>query len=368
MEGFERHRVLALTRYDRLGPSSRVRFLQFLPALAASGLEIDVQPFFGNDYIRALYSGQKTSLATIMAAYGRRMSTLLSRKRYDLIWLEKEALPWMPSVIETALLGGVPYAVDLDDAWFHRYDLHPSALLRSLLGGKVDVLMRNASVVIAGNDYLAARARQAGAKRIEVIPSVIDLDRYPSESEIESEIPPANAPVIVGWIGTPVTAPYLASIEPAFRAVAGETGAILQIVGAEAPAIFDGLKTNSVAWSEETEIQRIGEIDIGIMPLANTPWEQGKCAYKLLQIMAAGRPVTASPVGANCKIVQQGNNGFLANSTEEWISALRQLISDAALRRRFGIMARQTVKRGYSTQTALPLLASALKAAACGSV
>ena len=360
MDGLRPKKVLLLTRYDRLGASSRVRFLQFLPALAAQGFEFDVRPFFGDEYIRALYSGRKISIKSVAASYWRRLAALLQRRRYDLIWLEKEALPWTPGWIEAALLSGIPYVVDFDDAWFHRYDQQRSALLRSMLGGKIDLVMRRASMVVVGNDYLADRARQAGARRFVLIPSAIDLDRYPSGPFLDQIKHPANRQVIVGWIGTPITAPYLASIEPAFRAVAGEAPMALRIVGAQPPAVFAGLATDSVSWSETTEIQQILDLDIGIMPLANTLWEQGKCAYKLLQIMAAGRPVIASPVGANCKVVQHGINGFLADSTDEWITALRSLISDPALRHRLGAAARQTVELNYSTQKALPSLVSVL--------
>jgi glycosyltransferase involved in cell wall biosynthesis len=359
--GLPMHKILLLTRYDRLGASSRVRFLQFLPALAAQGFDFDVRPFFGDEYVRALYSGKTMSIASVAASYWRRLAVLLRRRRYDLIWLEKEALPWIPDWIETALLSGVPYVVDLDDAWFHRYDQQRSAFLRWMLGGKIDVVMRQASTVVVGNDYLAERARQAGARRIVLIPSTIDLDRYPSGPPRDQVSDLASRHVIIGWIGTPITVPYLASIEPAFRAVAAEAPMILRIVGAQPPADFAGLPTESVAWSEATEIKQILDLDIGIMPLANTVWEKGKCAYKLLQIMAAGRPVIASPVGANCVVVQHGINGFLANSSEEWITALRSLISDPALRQRLGAAARQTVELNYSTQKVLPSLVSVLK-------
>ena len=82
--------------------------------------------------------------------------------RYDLIWLEKEALPWLPTWVEIARLQGLPYVVDYDDAWFHRYENHWSS---PMLGHKIDKVMQVAQVVVAGNDYLARRARQAGARQ-----------------------------------------------------------------------------------------------------------------------------------------------------------------------------------------------------------
>jgi glycosyltransferase involved in cell wall biosynthesis len=352
--------VLVLTRYHRLGASSRVRFLQFLTALAARGMSFDVQPFFDDDYIRALYGGKSPTATTMLTAYLKRLGALLRARRYDLIWLEKEALPWLPAAIETMLLRGVPYIVDLDDAWFHRYDRNPSPVIRTLMAGKIDAVMHRAAAVVAGNDYLAERARGAQARRVEVIPSVIDFDRYAPIIIADAHRSGLKAPVVIGWIGTPITAPYLAQIEPAFRAIAATRAVELHVVGATAPAIFTGLPVKNIAWSEATEIEVIAAFDVGIMPLANTDWERGKCAYKLLQVMAASRPVVASPVGANAVVVRDGVNGYLADTSDRWIDALTALIDDAALRERLGRQAQQTVENYYTTSRVLPQLASVL--------
>ena len=348
-------KVLLLTRYQRLGASSRVRFLQFLPQLEQAGFTIEVQPLLDNAYVGALYGGPPVSRWSIVRAYLRRLGTLLRAHRYDVVWLEKEALPYVPAFVETALLAGVPYVVDLDDAWFHRYEAHGSPLVRALLGGKIDAVMRRAAIVVAGNDYLAARARKAGARRIEIIPTAIDLARYGDQPAAPVE-PGATA---VGWIGIPLNAHYLTLVEPALRLAARDASIKLHVVGAPIPPELAGIPAESLTWSEATEIERIGAFDIGIMPLHDTPWERGKCAYKLLQVMAAGKPVIASPVGANRHVVRHGVNGLLATTTEEWTDALRML-SDPALRARMGEEARRTVAEQYSVATVGPRLASAL--------
>ena len=129
-------KILLLTRYERLGASSRVRFLQFLPALERLGFTVDVEPLLDNAYVQSLYGGPPVGVAHHLSAYARRLRALLRRRRYDVIWLEKEALPWIPAAIEARLTGGVPVVVDLDDAWFLRYEQHPNALVRSLDAGQ----------------------------------------------------------------------------------------------------------------------------------------------------------------------------------------------------------------------------------------
>jgi glycosyltransferase involved in cell wall biosynthesis len=348
--------VLLLTRYERLGASSRIRFLQFLPALEREGFTFDVRPLLDNAYVASLYGGPKVGAGNIISAYWRRLSALRRRMRYDLVWLEKEALPWLPAFFEIARLEGLPYVVDYDDAWFHRYQNH---WLRPMLGRKIDAVMRLAHTVVAGNDFLARHARQAGARHVEIVPTAVDLDRYPAAPGAA----PSGGPLTVGWIGIPLNAHYLAMIAPALRAAADTQPISLHAVGAPIPSEFDGLCATSFPWSEDSEISRIAQFDIGVMPLHDTPWERGKCAYKLVQVMAAGKPVIASPVGANRQVVRHGVNGFLAESTEDWTEALRKL-ADPALRQRMGIEARRTVEQQYSTAIVGPRLVEILNRAA----
>jgi len=231
--------------------------------------------------------------------------------------------------------------------------------VRALMGDKIDRVMGAAAAVIAGNDYLAARARAAGARRIEVIPTVIDLARYPS-------VPSAHQDdaLTIGWIGQPLNAHYLVKIEPALRRLAARRRIRLRVVGAPVPPQWAGLPAESRPWSEAGEVDEIGAFDVGIMPLDDTPWERGKCAYKLIQVMAAGKPVVASPVGANCQVVSHGTNGYLAGSIDEWTDALTSLAADPDARRRLGAAARRTVENGYALDRVVSRLAAVLTEAA----
>ena len=356
-------KVLALTRYDRLGASSRIRFLQFLPELAKRGLDVDVHYLLDDSYVARLYAEQRVRFSNVFRAYARRLQLMQKRHRYDLIWIEKEVFPWVPIGIEKAVLGGVPYVIDLDDAWFHRYDMSRSAIIRRICGGKIDSLMADSAAVIAGNDYLAERAVKSGARCVKVIQTVVDLDRYgPVEETPVSG--PDEGEVIIGWIGTPLNVRYLYPLRDAFARVAADSRIKLAVIGAKVPAELAGLPVRSIAWSEATEIEEIGKLAIGIMPLDDTPWERGKCGFKLLQVMAAGRPVVASPVGVNQQIVRHGTNGFLASTVDEWTAALTRLVADPALRRTLGAEARRTVERSYSVAAVLGDLAALLHQAA----
>jgi glycosyltransferase involved in cell wall biosynthesis len=355
-------RVLYLPRYGPLGASSRVRGYQYLPWLCAAGLEVTVSPLLPDTYLQRLYAGQGTLLSEMAAAYVRRVAALLQRARHDLVWLEYEALPWLPAGFERLALGGArPYVVDYDDAIFHRYDLHRMGWVRRMLGSKIDRIMQHAALVLCGNDYLGARARQAGAQRVEHLPTVIDLARYPRPKPAAA--PEPNPVPVIGWIGSPATTHYLEHVRTALAQVCASGQARLRLVGARDPHWRD-VAYEVVPWVLNSEAALLAGFDIGIMPLPDTPWERGKCGYKLIQYMACGKAVLASPVGVNRQIVVPEHNGLLAESMPQWVQALQRLLRDAALRQRMGAAGRSLVEQHYCLQVTAPRLIELLRSVA----
>ena len=347
--------ILALTRYDRLGSSSRVRFYQYFPYLKAQGVDILCEPFFNDEYVRNLYAGQAASPRNVFWAYVRRLAVLARSSSFDLLWIEKELLPLLPAGFEALLrLFKIPCVVDYDDAVFHRYDLHSNILIRVFLKHKIDRVMHHAALVIAGNRYLADRAMQASAQRVEVLPSVVEVSRYALKQHTKE---PAFE---VGWIGSPVTVPNLDLIRDALNVFHREAKFRIVLIGAGDANPFPDIPTTRLHWSEEVERTIGKKFDLGVMPLIDGPFERGKCGYKLIQYMAGGIPIIASPVGVNRQIVEPNINGYLAESTEDWLSALRELIDNPQKRFEMGMAGRQKAEKMYNLQVTAPRLMSLL--------
>ena len=199
-------KILALTKYSQMAASSRMRVFQYLSYLRVNGNDVTVAPLLTEDYLRGLYLGRRARWGQLIATYIERVLRLATASgSFDLIWFEKELLPWCPAIVERFLTRNrrVPYVVDYDDAIFHNYDSHRLAAIRYVLGGKIDWVMSHADCVVVGNEYLASRARQAGAREIRLLPTVVDLTRYAAVA------PPNESHFTIGWIGTPITAKYL---------------------------------------------------------------------------------------------------------------------------------------------------------------
>jgi glycosyltransferase involved in cell wall biosynthesis len=302
----------------------------------------------GNDALLKKYSGKSYGLYVLLKFFYVRIRFLLTSKEYDLVWIEKEALPWLPVFFEKWLLRKVRYVLDFDDAIFHNYDLNRNLFVRWIFRRRIDLLMENAHLVIAGNTYLANRAISSGARCVEVVPSVIDVEKYPVKQKYT-----VATKIRVVWIGSPSTSKYLDELVKPLSELGIRHQFILRLVGCAAINI-PGVEVEVVSWSADTEAASISECDIGIMPLHDTPWEQGKCAYKLIQYMACGLPTVSSPIGANRDVVIAGKTGFFAQNSQEWIEKLELLLCNAVVRQCLGQAGRARVKAYYCVQETAP--------------
>jgi glycosyltransferase involved in cell wall biosynthesis len=349
---------LLLSRYGRLGASSRMRFYQYLPFLESQRIHVETAALLDDSYIRNINSGNSTDWPSILGSYMQRVRSLARSRQFDLVWVEAEIFPWLPHWAELWLSWkGIPYVVDYDDAAFHRYDLHSIKAVRWLLAQKIDQVMKRAALVVAGNSYLAHRARQAGSRRIEILPTVVDLKRYAPQPSRR------GCDFVIGWIGSRSTTRYLLPLQEVLRQATKWEGASVRFVGSGKWS-FTGVPTDFVDWSESCEVQAIQSFHVGIMPLQDDPWARGKCGYKLIQYMACGLPVVASPVGVNGEIVEHGVNGFLADTEAEWLAALSELRSQPQLCEELGRAGRRKVESTYSLEVTAPWLAELLKSAA----
>jgi glycosyltransferase involved in cell wall biosynthesis len=347
---FYRPSVLFLTKYSRNGASSRYRTYQYLPLLEQAGFDAHVMPLLNEAYLEQRYHSGARSLRDILSAFCGRMVSLCKVRRFDIVVIEYELLPYSPAFLERILhWSGVPYLVDYDDALFHQYDSHQNGLVRMLLGNKIANVIRNSELVIAGNQYLADYAESSGAKRIEILPTVVELDHYPMKVAVDTD----HDVFTVGWIGSPSTSKYLTLAAPVLTELCKETNGCVRLIGS-GNVIFPDVRVEILPWSEETEVALLQTCDVGIMPLPDEPWTRGKCGFKMIQYMACGLPVVASPVGVNKEIVEHGVNGFLAVTNDEWLTALSTLRDNPELRRKMGAAGRRKVEEKYCLQVTAP--------------
>jgi glycosyltransferase involved in cell wall biosynthesis len=267
----------------------------------------------------------------------------------DLLWIYAELFPYLPGQFERlARAARKPIVYDLDDAFFEMYEAKP------FLRGKLEPLLRSACACCAGNAYLRDYAARH-CRRSIILPTVVNTDVY------KPNVASGAVPVI-GWIGSPSTWSFVKPLLPVLRSVVEAGKARVRIVGAGASASAHGSDgIDLIEWSEESEVADVQAMNIGIMPLPDNRWAEGKSGYKLVQYMACGLPVVASPVGVNREIVTEGWNGFLPDSLSQWSNILGRLLADPSLRERLGNAGRERAVADYSLKVHGPRLVEVMR-------
>lgn len=337
-------RGLVLAKYGARAASTRQRFVQTRPYLKAANIHIDIHPLFDDAYLNTFFIQGHRKKWAILTSYLNRIADLFRTGNYDFIWVQYELFPYLPGVLERLIfLTRTPVIMDMDDAIFHQYDQHNNRLIRALLGQKLRPLLRHSAMAFCGNTYLADYARRDCA-HTHIIPTTVDTTLYVPAQKQRSSNPP-----MLGWIGSPSTWNYCLPLHDIFAEFVHSQQASMLVVGAE-HAANTHYPFEFRSWAESREVADIQEMDIGVMPLPDALWARGKCGYKLIQYMACGIPVIASPIGVNREIVEHGVNGFLASTPDEWRAAITQLLADPALGQHMGQAGRAKVQEHYSIQ------------------
>ncbi|WP_157862965.1 glycosyltransferase family 4 protein [Desulfofarcimen acetoxidans] len=343
-------RVLFLPNTPSNGPSARYRVYQFVPYLAHNNIKAvchsALTPFIYSKFSPAGGWLHKIIYFTLSALF--RILALLRLPFYDVIFIQKLVLPHVYPFPEVLLckLGkwlGKRVIFDFDDAIYTVSAVRKKTLIERLsYPERVQRIIGLCDDVVVGNEYLAHFARKYH-KNVHLIPTSIDMTKYPVPKFNEQKA----GPFVIGWIGTPSTLPYLYSIKPALQEIALKHEVVLRIVGGKDYAC-SGIEVEYLTWSLDNEVEYICSFDIGIMPLTDDPWSRGKCGLKLLQYLAAGVPAVASPVGVNKDIIDDGVNGYWAESTRQWVDKIERIISFPAEHINMTRLARKTVEDEYS--------------------
>jgi len=330
------HRVVAITG-GRFVPSRRFRVKALVPYLQTHGIHLDELCPRLSSY------PPSTKIARpvwFISALVERLTYVLRANGYDAIILQRELISTLATI--EGLLPG-PRILDVDDAIFLHRD---GRAARKIASGCL--------LVVCGNEYLAESFSQ-WTERIAIIPTGVDTQRLrPAESNGRDD------ELTIGWIGTVGNFQFLEQMKSALASVLKRhKKVIFRLISSERPDFLDDLgdQVDFVQWYPGIEESLIPTFSIGIMPLADNGWSRGKCAFKMLQYMAAGIPVVTSKVGVNAQLLNQDEIGIGVLKSDQWVEALEFLLSDPTSRHRMGANGRALAVAEYS----LPKIAALWK-------
>ncbi|MBN1877742.1 MAG: glycosyltransferase family 4 protein [Anaerolineae bacterium] len=340
------YQVICLLLAPQRCPSSRYCVYNFISYLRNEGIEVTALPFYSED-VYAKLAGMGAVEKVLHSTVGilKRISQWGIIKHADVVWIHRFAAPVATGSIASVVKAMKrPMIFSYDDAVYLQRGT-PS-VLRNLFGSwrGVDTAIIKSDFVLAWNHELEEHALQY-QKKVRVLPSSIDVIYYDQVLAKTSRRTESH-PFILGWIGTPSSAPYLEIVRPVLERLAQEGPVELRLIGGDIPDI-PGVTIQRIPWQQGTEVQELCQADVGIAPLAENPWTRGKSGLKVIQYMGCGLPVVASAVGAHLEIIENGKQGFLVNSEDAWLQALRTLRDNNSLCLKMGSVGRETVHQKH---------------------
>ncbi|MCB0395431.1 MAG: glycosyltransferase family 4 protein [Flavobacteriales bacterium] len=331
-------------------PGQRFRFEQYMPLLESNGFDVTHSHIISEKDDQVFYSkgNYLRKTAILFKSFLKRLEDVLKADHFDLIVVYREALMLGSTVFERLLQrSDTPVIMDFDDAiWLQDVSEGNQQFAWLKRPSKTSRIIAMADMVFAGNDYLAKYASGFNT-RVKLVPTTIDMDYHSHRKQTNDQ-----DHVVIGWTGTSTTLKHFELVLPAMHQLKKTFGDRMKIrVIADVPPATNGLATEFCKWNLETEIADLASFDIGIMPLPQDDWSQGKCGFKGLQYMSLGIPTVMSPVGVNNKIINDGVNGFLAGNESEWVEKLSTLITTKSLREQLGAKGYETIREHYSLQS-----------------
>lgn len=348
-----RRRMLILCPFPQgVAAGQRLKYEQYLEDWRAIGWEVTVSPFMDDAMWRVVYEKGHVAAKVkgVLAGHLRRLRDVLRVHRYDMVYVFMWVTPFGTTAMERAVRRRARALVyDVDDNIL--LPSHPDGgdppnpVTRFLKGpAKPRFLIRTADHVIIASPRLESRYRAINAAgACTCISPSVDTERF-----VPAPPRPEDAPVVIGWTGTFSSRTYLDQLRDVFLRLTARVPFRLRVIGNFDYAL-PGVPLEVVRWSAEHEVRDLQAIDIGIYPLVDDEWADGKANLKPIQYMAVGLPTVASVAGATPLIVRESETGYLVRSDDEWVDALERLVRDPALRRRQGEQARADAVARYST-------------------
>lgn len=329
-------------------PSQRFRFEQYLSILQKEGFQYQLAPFLNLKAWNIIYKSGNSfqKLFQITISFIKRLFLLIQLHAYDFIFIHREATPVGPPFFEWVVryIWRKKIIYDFDDAiWLEDPNEKGSLKARLKWKSKVKKICNWSYKVSCGNEYLVQFARNF-SKQVVLNPTTIETNYH---KELKNS---KTTKISIGWTGTHSTLPYLKPLIPVLDKLSLEYDFELLVISNQKPD-FAVSYMRFIQWVKSSEIEDLNQINIGVMPLSDDIWSQGKCGFKLLQYMAIKKPVVASPVGVNTKIINESQAGFLAETEKEWISAISKLLANPEHRNDLGNTGRSYIKDYYSVQS-----------------
>lgn len=331
-----------------ISPGQRFRLEHYLSHLRKEGFKCTFSSFYGEKGWKTIYTpGNKIrKIFIVLSGFFRRMLDIFRVSFYSYVFVYREAAPVGPPFFEWIFckVFRKKMIYDFDDAiWIPVTSEYNQSVSGIKNFSKISSICRWSYRVSVGNEFLAQYVRRFN-QDIAIIPTVVDTDKVHNTLQKQDSENPA-----VGWTGTFSTLHYLDMVIPVLNRLQTIYDFSFIVIADKDPRL-PVKNYKFIKWKKETEVDDLLNFHIRLMPLFNDDISKGKCGFKAIQYMSLGIPAIVSPVGVNSKIVDNGINGFICDTGNDWFEKLQLLLSNPNLRVKMGKEARNKIQAHYSVR------------------
>jgi len=343
--------ILFIAQYpENISPGQRFRFEQYKNLLIENNYNIYSYPFLDKHNFDINYKPGKIFLKiqVVIKGFWKRIILLPQVHKFDYVFIYREAAPIGFPLFEWLFTKVLKKKViyDFDDAIWMPYEVTESGFFTKFFKNKSKVkkICSWANTVSCGNEYLCNYAKKYN-NNVLYNPTCVD-----TENRYNLLASHTVQKVTVGWTGSFSTVNYLENLSPVLKKLQEKYEFDIKIICNKEPAI-DLKNVQYIEWTAKNELTELATCQIGLMPLTDEEWSKGKCGFKLIQYLALGIPAVSSAVGVNSSIIEDGLNGFLCTTEQEWYNALEKLITNASLREKMAVEGRKKIIAQYSLES-----------------
>lgn len=329
-------------------PSQRLKYEQYFDSWSNAGYEIRVEEFINLEFWKIVYKegGAFRKFVFTLWGYLRRFFLIFELRKYDLVYIHLWVTPFFTPFFEfiyCAVAKKVVY--DIDDLVYLRENKSVENKTAGIFKSKSKpiYLMKHANHVITCTPYLDEFVRKYNSNTTD-ISSTVDTDRYAPINKYSND-----KPITLGWSGSVTTIKYFHLLKDVLLDITKKYPIRIIVMGTSELHI-EGLNIETIPWTEANEIKTLQKFDIGLYPLPDEEWVLGKSGLKAIQYMALGIPTIAYAIGANYRVIDNNENGFLVKTHDEWVERISMLIDNPELRKKIGLKARKKVENEFSVE------------------
>lgn len=339
-------KILFLSPYPfNKAPSQRLKYEQYYSFIEEEGFKITTSSFVDEKFWKIIYSEGNLLLKAFytLKGYLRRIKDLFKVRKFDIVYVHLWVTPLGMPLFERLLrLLSKKIIYDIDDLIFLGHTSDANKKSKFLKGkAKAIYMMKSANHVITCTPMLDEFVKKYNLNTTD-ISSTINTDTYISKKDYATK-----GKLVLGWSGSHSTSKFLFVLQNALQELKNDLDFELLVIG-DKDFKMDGVNLKTLSWKAESEVKDLSAIDIGLYPLPDEPWVYGKSGLKALQYMALGIPTIATAIGANYRIINDGENGFLVKGDEEWKTNILRLSRDKQLREQIGKQGRKDVENKFS--------------------